>query len=432
MNPGDKIKVKTKDEEITGIVMPSSEDKKDFLIIKLDSGYNIGIEKKKIIETKVIEKIQKTMPDKKQKLYHNPELKTITILHTGGTIASKVDYKTGGVISRFTPEEILEMFPELAKIANIKSRLISNMWSDDMRFAHYNIIAKEIEKEIHEGTDGIIITHGTDTLHYTSAALSFMLENLHVPIILVGAQRSSDRGSSDAGVNLICAARFIEKTDFAGVAICMHENAEDKDCVILPGLKTRKMHSSRRDAFKAINSSAIAKINYDFGDVEFLQKDYAKAEKHKKTKVLPIKEDIKVGLLKIHTSMHAQEFLAYNGFEGLIIEGTGLGHMPITQIDEVTKEHGKIFSTIKELVHSGTIVTVAPQTIYGRINLNVYAPGRELQNIGVLGNMLDMHPETAFIKLAWLLSNYPKEEVKELYGKNLKGEITERTEAEEF
>jgi len=88
-----------------------------------------------------------------------------------------------------------------------------------------------------------------------------MLENLNIPVILVGAQRSSDRGSSDAFLNLVCAAHFIAKVDFSGAGICMHEPSSDDSCLILPACKTRKMHTSRRDAFKAINGNIIAKIN---------------------------------------------------------------------------------------------------------------------------------------------------------------------------
>jgi len=201
----DKVKVVTKDEEIEGILMP---EQPGFVVLKLDSGYNIGVDKKRVREIKVLKKRTKReaeLPKEKEK----KGLPKITILHTGGTIASKVDYETGGVVSRFTPEEILGMFPELREIANIDSKLIFNISSEDMRFAHYNILAKEVEKEVKKGVDGIIITHGTDTLHYTGAALSFMLKDLGIPVILVGSQRSSDRGSSDAALNLISAAFFI-------------------------------------------------------------------------------------------------------------------------------------------------------------------------------------------------------------------------------
>ncbi len=438
-NFGDKVRIITADREYEGILMPTSELAGDFTVIKLENGYNVGIDNKNVGEIKVIEKSKAEQRKEKKETEVKKEenepakgMPTISILHTGGTIASKVDYKTGGVVARFQPEEILGMFPELKSIANIRSRLIRNMFSDDMRFAHYNIMCDEVADEIKKGVDGIIITHGTDTLHYTSSALAFMLRNLPIPVILVGSQRSSDRPSSDAAVNLVCAAKFIAKTDFAGVAVCMHENINDNSCFMLPALKCRKMHTSRRDAFRPINAVAIAKVDYKNGLIEFKARDYERRDKNKKLEIKKMKENIRVGLLKIHTNMYAEEFNAFKNFDGLIIEGTGLGHAPISEIDEFTREHSKIFESIRVLVRGGTIVAMASQAIYGRINLNVYAPARMLQKIGVVGNLADMTSETAFIKLAWLLSNYSREEAKKMMGQNLIGEISEIEEKEGF
>ena len=255
---GDKVEVIAKDGTTKGTLMPSQKDA--LVIIKLESGYNKAVLKEKVRDIKVIEPYH---PLAQKIVEESPiqGLPTIAILHTGGTIASKVDYRTGAVTARSSPSELLEMFPELKEIANLRSRLVSNMWSEDMRFGHYNIMADAVMEEIKKGCKGVIITHGTDTLHYTAAALSFMFESLPVPIILVGSQRSSDRGSSDAVMNLICAARFIAYSEFAEVAICMHASSEDTECVILPGTKTRKMHSSRRDAFKAVNTIPWAKVD---------------------------------------------------------------------------------------------------------------------------------------------------------------------------
>jgi glutamyl-tRNA(Gln) amidotransferase subunit D len=301
------------------------------------------------------------------------------------------------------------------------------MWSDDMRFAHYNTMAAEIKKETEAGADGIIVSHGTDTLGYTAAALAFILCDIPIPVILVGAQRSSDRGSSDAAVNMICAAEFIAQTDFAGVAVCMHENMSDDTCVILPACKTRKMHTSRRDAFKPINAMPIARVDFHTKDIEFLQSGYKKKTDLRNIEIMPIKEDIKVGVLKIHTNMYPEEFGCYRKFDGLVIEGTGLGHTPAHATDKATKIHEEILREIKALVDAGVTVAMAPQAIFGRVNMNVYSKGRDLQKAGVLGDGTDMIPETAFIKLAWLLSNYDAPNVKKLYAVNLRGEISERS-----
>ncbi len=419
----------TKDNKaFKGILIPSSE--KDTIFIKLKSGYNIGILKSKIKEVKKLGKIKIERPEATQHK-HNKALPTISILHTGGTVASEVDYSTGAVYPRFTPQEIVAKFPELGSAANIHSKLISNMFSEDMRFAHYNKIAKEIESEIKKGVNGIILTHGTDTMHYTSAALSFMLQDLPIPVILVGAQRSSDRGSSDAFLNLASAALFIAKTDFAGVAICMHANMNDNDCLILPGLKTRKMHSSRRDAFKAINAKPIARVNYYKQIAEFLTHDHKKISKGTKLKVHLLRENLRIGIVRSHPSMHATELKAYSNFHGLILEGTGLGHFPVSKIDQKTGENEKILSEIKKLAKKMPVF-MTTQTIFGRVNINVYSTGRKLQEAGVIGNYSDMTAETAFVKLAYLLSNHKnKEEVKRLMNENLHGEISKRIVGEE-
>src|SRR3989344_3217277 len=246
---GEGVQVPSGKKGYEGILLQSPRE--GLLILKLESGYNVGINEKGS-KVQVLKPAAKKTEMKKGAIIRSP-LPKIMILHTGGTIASKVDYETGAVITRFTPEEIIELFPKLHDIASIDSRLLRNMWSGDMRFAHYNIMAKAIAEEIKKGVCGIIITHGTDTMGYTAAGLSFMLEGLNIPVILVGSQRSSDRGSTDAEMNLVCATQFIIKSGFKGVAICMHDTMSDDACVILPACKTRKMHSSRRDAFKSIN-----------------------------------------------------------------------------------------------------------------------------------------------------------------------------------
>jgi len=420
---GDEIKVKTKDKVYNGIFIPQ---KGNSIVLKLKSGYNVGIDKKKIEKISLVKK-HKQEKIKEKKIKQNKKLPTISILHTGGTIASRVDYTTGAVVAKFKPEELVEMLPELKGIAVIKSKLVSNLQSESMRFGHYNLMAKEIIKELKSKPDGIIITHGTDTLHFTSAALAFMLQGIDIPVILVGAQRSSDRGSSDSSLNLISAAKFIAKTDFKGVAICMHASTEDNKAVILPATKTRKMHTSRRDAFKAINDEPIAFVDPYKDIVGYKSKT---KNKEGKLEVKYFKEDIKVGILKSHTNLYPKDFEHFKDYKGLVLEGTGLGHMQtkgFDKISQINEDNKKALSKIAKTA----VVILTSQCIFGRVNLNVYTPQRELLDIGVISGE-DMTTETAFIKLAFLLSNYPKEKVKELMLKNIAGEISERTQANEY
>lgn len=420
--PGDKVKVITKKEKVEGILMPSTDPKA--VIIKLESGYNLGLKKKEVKSLVVIKKSKETRAVVK-KISKDKNLPTLAILHTGGTIASKVDYNSGGVIARFSAEDLVEMFPELSKIANVETELVANMMSEDMRFSDYQKIAQAVKKQAEKGVEGVIIGHGTDTLGYTAAALAFMFEKINIPVILVGSQRSSDRGSTDAAQNLICAAEFIVKTDFAGVAICMHHSASDDSCAILPATKTRKMHTSRRDAFKAVNDSLIALVDYNKREVKFLKKDYPKKSKTKV--ILKDKFAERVGILRTHPNMHKEifEFFRKNNYQGLVLEATGIGQAPTN-----TPENLPNYEELKKFIDSGGIVVLTSQCIFGRVHEDIYTNCRRLKEIGVIFGE-DMLTETAFIKLAWLLGNYPKEKVKGLMVKNLKGEISERTSYDE-
>ncbi len=411
MKEGSLVEAKVGKEKIKGKVMPSLD--KDILVLKLDSGYNMGIKKAKIKSFKTlkgkgnVKKIVKKVKSKKS-------LKTIAILHTGGTVASRVDYETGGVSSQFTPEDLLRMYPELGERVNIRSKLILNVFSEDLGFKHYNLIAKEIEKEVKKKVDGVIVTHGTDTMHYSSAALSFILEGLKVPVVFVGSQRSSDRGSSDARLNLVSACDFIVKSGLAGVFVCMHEGMGDDSCLIFNGLKVRKLHSSRRDAFKAVNCKPVARVSG--GKFKILDGFKVKGEKFK---LRLFKESLKVGFLKVHPQMCKEEVLCFKKFDGLVVEGTGLGHVGVNDNLEVLKA----FKSLK------IPIVMSSQCVFGRVNMNVYSTGRKLQEF-IFGNLNDMTPETSFIKLAWLLSNYPKK-VKDMFMVDFRGEFNERM-GEEF
>jgi len=426
--PGQHLTFTHKGHTLKGVILNEDGGR---LLIKLDSGYNISLrrdELKNAKELTVEPKRKSARPERKPA----PGLPKVALLHTGGTIASRVDYDTGAVIAQYTAEDILNLYPELLDIAALSCTLVSNIQSEMMRFAHWNLLAEAVDKAVKAGAQGIIITHGTDMLHMTSAALSFALPNLSVPVILVGSQRSSDRPSSDAVTNMFCAASFIaaEGKSFAGVGLCMHEGIANDDCVILPGTRCRKMHTSRRDAFKAINDIAYARITYPSLQVQRLKKYPVKENLVKgdgKLKVKGFNEKLKIGLLPCHPQMYAKELLAYEKWDGLVLELLGIGHAPTMATDAHNKEHERVMEAIAALAKKLPVVA-APQTIYGRINMNVYTPGRQLLEAGVLGQGCDLTPETAFVKLAWLLSNYDKKDARKLYGQDLRGELSAKSE----
>lgn len=418
VSEGDLIVIETGTTNIEGILMPKHEfGDPDSIVIKRKDGYNAGISFSEITGIEKIGNREAPAKAAPKPIEKDDKKKSISILHTGGTIASRVDYKTGGVISSFSPEELVEMYPELKEMANIESRLISNIFSEDMRFEHYKKIAKAVSEEIKKGSDGIIITHGTDTLHYTSCALAFMLGNLGIPVILVGAQRSSDRGSSDAFLNMVSAARLITETDFSGVAICMHESLDDKSCLVLPACRSRKLHSCRRDAFRSVDVKPIARISEN---IEFFS-GYEKCDKSRKIELKSGMEE-KVGILRIYPNIDPKVLDSFGRFGGIVIEGTGLGHAPA--------EHGneRFFAAVKK-ISKKSIIAMTTQAIFGGVNMNVYSTGRKYLGIGVIP--CSMTTEAAFIKLAWILGNYPnakKDQVRQMMLTNLCGEISERNE----
>ncbi|ASJ03229.1 glutamyl-tRNA(Gln) amidotransferase subunit D [Thermococcus profundus] len=419
---GDLIKVVEKDGTVyEGIVMPPYElSPGETLTIKLDNGYNIGVLIDAIESIEVVEKAKEAPKMEFREVLPRKEgLPDVTILGTGGTIASRIDYKTGAVHAAFTAEELAKAVPEIFDIANITPKLLFNIMSEDMKPEYWKRIAREAAKALNSGEDGVVIAHGTDTMGYTSAALSFMLGNLTKPVVLVGSQRSSDRPSSDAATNLICATRMAT-ADAAEVMVVMHGETGDTYCLAHRGTKVRKMHTSRRDTFRSINDVPIAKVWPD-GKIEYLRDDYRKRSEGEVE--VDDRFEERVAILKIYPGITSEllEFLVDKGYKGIVLEGTGLGHTPNDMIP-----------AIERAVESGVAVCMTSQCLYGRVNLNVYSTGRRLLKAGVIP-CEDMLPETAYVKLGWVLGHTDDlGEVKKMMLTNYAGEITPYTRFDTF
>lgn len=409
---GDKVRVTTTSEVFEGTFLPRPDLlSDDITVLKLTTGYNIGIETKKIKKIDVL--AAATTPiEKPAKAKHNPSLPTIAILSTGGTISSKVDYKTGGVRADYTADDFAAMLPELASIANLKTKKIMSMMSEDALPEDWKAIASAITEVINE-VDGVVITHGTDTMHYTSAALSFLLKDLNKPVILTGAQRSIDRGSSDAYLNLLCAVSAAARWNAAEVAICMHASMNDDHCQLLRGTKVRKMHTSRRDAFQPVNSTPLARISSD-GKIEELEKPIRTRNDGKPT-VRDMSPD--VALIYSHPNLDPEqiELALKQKKKAMLIAATGLGCLPL---------HNKqsILPALKKAAAKMPIF-ICNQTIYGNVHGFVYSNMREL-SLGIHAHYLeDMHLETAFAKLCVALGQ--KDPVQFML-QNIAGETNDR------
>jgi glutamyl-tRNA(Gln) amidotransferase subunit D len=412
-----KVEIISKDKKYVGILLP---EEKDSQVIKLDSGYNISFDKKNVQKITLLEKPkEKTIDEKKKKTDFNKD--SIVIIHTGGTISSKVDYSTGAVIASFDPDSLIGMFPELNEIQNIESEFIGNIMSDNFRFKHFNLMASAIHKRVLLGQRKFIVTCGTDFLHYASAGLSFLLKDLPLKVLVVGSQRSSDRASSDAGFNLINAAYFLENSTFEGVGVCMHSKSSDETCDILHGINVRKMHSSRRDAFKPINCDKIATVDYSKKSIVMNKELSYFVDKEIPKKIHLLKEDLKIGLIYSHPQFNVCELDSYENFDGLVLAGSGFGHFPILD-DESSSEHKKIYERLKILAKKIPIV-MSTQTIHGEVNLNVYTPLRMLKEIGIMGHLSTAITETTYMKLAYLISTCDKKDIPLLMETNILGEL---------
>lgn len=404
VEPGDLVEVKTKKGTFRGILMPKHEfSDENIIVLKLDNGYNIGLIPEEI------KCIKKGVRRKKKSLhkFEKKNLPQISVISTGGTIASYIDYKTGAVHPALTAEELIFSAPEIEEEADIKAFVLFNILSENMNPLYWIQLARKIKDELKE-SQGVVIPHGTDTMSYTSAALSFMFSKLSGPVILVGAQRSSDRPSSDAYMNLISAVR-VAKSDLGEVAVVMHATTSDDLCFIHRGTRVRKMHTSRRDAFKSVNSRPLGEVR---GNKVIFYEDYRKVEEDAE---LFDKLDEKVSLIYYYPGM-SEELMTrmLEGMDGAIIMGTGLGHIS-----------NEMIPLLKDFIRDGGVVGMSSQCIHGRVNLNVYSTGRKLKKIGVIP-LEDMLPEVAYVKLMWLLGNFERDEVIKLLPQNLRGEISAR------
>jgi len=388
--PGDSVEITINEKIERGVLLESHDT--GILLLKLDNGYNIGYKKEDISEIKILEKIKKEEPEKNITILKNKPL--IHFYLTGGTISSKLDPKTGGVKDLTKPEEFFSLYPEILDIVNIDIKVPFTKFSENMNSADWIKLAKLVGKSLNDPhVKGVIISHGTDTLHYTGAALSFMLGKVNKPVVLTYSQRSSDRGSSDSRLNLICSANAA-LSDIAEIMIIGHATTNDDYCYALQANKTRKMHSSRRDAFKPVNSKPIAKILND--QIEILRE--CNKRNNEKVKVDAV-FDNRVALIKFHPGQSPDilDYYKKKGYRGLVVEMTGLGHVAV---------EGKFnwIPKLKEHIKKGMFIYAVPQTIYGRLDPYVYSTGRKLSDIGVvfLGDIL---PECAFVKLGWVLGH---------------------------
>lgn len=409
---GTKLKVTKDGRAFEGTLMPHHEfSAPDVLILKVKSGYNVGVKVTGSAEVTVVERpVERTKKD--VPIEFKKGLPKIVLIGTGGTIASYVDYRTGAVHPALSTSDMVNAVPEIRDIANIDARVLFSIFSENMDPAHWQELAKAVAEEINDGADAIIIPHGTDTMGYTAAALAFMLGDVPKPVILVGAQRSSDRPSSDASSNLMACVRFATGADRSGVFVVMHDTPGDDSFAVHIGPRVRKMHTSRRDAFHSINALPAANLDKD-GRMD-VRIDEPRVRDGKA--VANVAMEGSVVLLQYYPGMDPKLFEpVFMGSKGIVISGSGLGHVCEGMIP-----------LIERATSNGSVVVLTSQCLNGRTNLNVYNTGRDMLKAGAI-TVLDMLPETAYVKLMWALANSDSvEQAKEIMQTPLAGEMSDR------
>jgi len=383
-------------------------DRDGMVVVKLASGYNIGVQPE---SCSLLARTQPAPATKRTAIVQDPDLPELAIISTGGTIASRIDYRTGAVTSQFDADDILTAIPDLKKVARYRTKQLYTILSENMTPAIWQELAQAVHDEIKRGVCGVIVTHGTDTMAYSASALAFMLRT-PVPVILVGSQRSADRPSSDNAMNAACAAAAAT-ADLGEVAVVMHETTSDGRCAIHRGTRVRKMHTSRRDAFSSIGMPAIGFVDYPSRQVT-LSNDAVRRGVNR----LELHDNLeeRCGLVQFYPGMDEGVIRAFAGYRGLVLAGTGLGH---------TSTH--LIPAIRALVADGTLVTMTSQCLHGRVCDRVYDTGRDLLKAGVVEGG-DMLPEAALVKLMWVLGNErDPERAKVLMQESLAGECNPRS-----
>jgi glutamyl-tRNA(Gln) amidotransferase subunit D len=413
---GDILDLQVGDDSVKGTLVPRYEHEDDkHVVIKLKSGYNVGISVDKI--SKVLRVAKGEAPK-----FIAPEpvpskdLPEVSILGTGGTIASRVDYRTGAVHPATTSEELYSLFPELSEIASITPEIVLSVYSENLEPSHWEAIARRVSEVVATGVSGVILTMGTDTMGYAAAALSFALNGLPVPLFIVGSQRSSDRPSSDAFLNLIGAATMAVQADFSGVYVVMHADSSDERLAVHMGTRVRKNHTSARDAFESMGVEPVGYWSRQGVEVT-AREALPRRVKGGAFSARP-SFDPRAALVKFYPSMPTSYVAALlsSGLRGVVFEGTGLGHI-----------NGKNIEAVKKFIEGGGVVCMTSQCLWGRVDMNVYNTGRDLLKAGVIP-LEDMLPETALAKLMWALANCAStEEARAVMQQNLAGEVTRRT-----
>lgn len=412
---GDLVRVRKGERVFEGVVMPKhAYSDPEILVIKLESGYNVGILVDRETLVEVLRRRRAPAPGEEAQRPPSRGLPRVFVLGTGGTIASKVEYETGAVRPAVRVEELLDMIPEAGEVADLDVEILFSILSENMEPGHWEAVAEKVYTALGRGYSGVVVTHGTDTMSFTASAIAFAVQGMPAPVVFVGSQRSSDRPSTDAALNFVGALVAASRASFAESVVAMHASTSDELVAIHRGVRVRKMHTSRRDAFRSINSTPLALVDPVKRE---LRQVSASARPRGGEPRLHNGFERRVALIYSYPGIEAEmiDMMIEKGYRGIVVAGTGFGHVP-----------EKLIPSIKRATDAGIPVAITSQTLFGRVNLLVYSTGREMLRAGAIP-CEDMLPEVAYVKLSWTLRRHRDlEEVARIMRTNLVGEISSR------
>lgn len=303
-------------------------------------------------------------------------MKKILLIATGGTIASE---QTGnGLAPRLHPKDLLRYVPDAANICELDTIQPFHIDSTNVSPAHWLTLTGIVE-ENYEKYDGFVISHGTDTLAYTAAALSYVIQNTTKPIVLTGAQKPISNDSTDAKTNLLDALRFACSGD-CGVCVVFGGK-------VIAGTRARKMKTKSYDAFSSINFPKIAAIH----DGRVVR--YIPFQPSGKEPVFYHRLNSRVFLLKLIPGTAPEAFSSAAEFcDGLVIESYGVGGIPDVYLDE-----------LDALIQKGKTIIMATQVTQEGSDIKVYEVGERLKTRYGLLETYDITLESAVTKLMWAM-----------------------------
>jgi L-asparaginase len=327
----------------------------------------------------------------------------ILLLFTGGTIAQVHDPILGALRPAKTPEDVLQLAPELQEYFAIDYKFIANIDSSNMQPAIWQTIAETIYKN-YEEYDGFVVTHGTDTMSYTASALSFSLKNLGKPVVLTGAYLHPDAAGSDAKNNLTNAF-FVASMDIADVVIVFGSR-------ILRGNRSSKKDEGSLASFWSPIFPELGRIRMDIELWPFSPK-----RDHTKKLILQTGFEEKIMVFTIFPGLRTDflDAIIKKGVKGIIIRAFGPGNIPIKE--------NSLIESIKTYRNNNIPVILGSQTAVGLTKLSLYETGIAAQKLGVISTE-DMTIEATITKFMWVLHQTKDREIIEnLMKKNIAGEI---------